>query len=303
MQTPSLLGLPLEVRELIYRVLISDDSNQVRLVPDQKCDRAYGCNSCFTLGLCCHQLHDEFCAFAGRHTIRISTRHDSKNLYASVPCLCGFRTFRPCIRIDINPFQDRGTIPGLYKALLSLSRSLGTAPGLPRVEIRLEGILPRRTPPLWLNELDLERAPVHMIVLLAPFAILHGVKSGRVSIVGGPLNDPWENHCFLTAFAARVCRSMRRRQGSDSRLVELAASLGIALDEKIIMNEQRLSHLVGLGLYRRRVLGSPPNDSVLAGLKYMCSVCGNRFQSQSQIMSHADIFHKGEWAMDVSEAF
>lgn len=300
MSTPHLLGTPLEVRELIYRALLPDDWDEICLVLDRMCDPASHRSCWHSLALCCHKLHDEVRAFVARRTLRISTRHDSANLYANFSCLCGFRYFPPYrICVNINPFQYRQTIPSLYTAMLCTSRDLRKIPRLPRVEIRFEGILPRRTPPFCVDELDLERAPLHMIVLFFPFRVLNRVAAGYVSIVGGPLNDPWADYRFLTEFAKQVCRSMETEEAPSSLLLELVVKLEHALQGGIIWDEVGLSRLVELGLYPRRVLGSPPwNGSVLAGLHHRCKLCGNLFQSQSQTVQHSDLFHDDRRAVE-----
>ncbi|KAK4207800.1 hypothetical protein QBC37DRAFT_86647 [Rhypophila decipiens] len=314
MSTPNLQGIPLEIRDLIYRDLLSLPSGlqTILLLPHQNITpntESQCCSPWYSPSLTCHQLRHEISAFARRQTIQISTKHDSKDLHTNVniPCLCGFgsRILKPKISIHINPLQQRETIPGVYASLLSLTRRLCKIPGLlPEVKIYLDGSLP---PPLLPNELDLQRAPLNMIVLLFPFRLLRGVKSAGVFIAGdGPLKI-WpssEKYIFLYEFAERVYQDMQAeelKESADSNCIvaDLITALECALrdDDGIICKENRLADLVGLGRYplrdRSRAGNSFSSDRALERLDELCGFCGHLFRSEGRLTRHQVIFHGG----------
>jgi hypothetical protein len=284
--------MPLEIRRLIYQALLPDDDNQACQLRDRR-DRLASHHCWNNLGFCCRRLYEEIGAFAAQRTIRISTRHDSMNLYSNASCLCHLRFFPPRrVFVDINPFQARETIPSIYTALLSASQYIGRTPALAQLEICFDGVLPRRTPPLYIDELDLERAPLHMIVLLFPFRLLRRVGASNISILGGPLNEPWSDCRLLSECAQRISRMMELEQPPDSLSVDVCTEILGALGKGIIWDEQGLSQLSLLGQCPRRGLGSSPlNGRDLSQLNHVCDICGNLFRSGNQIQPHLRLFH------------
>ncbi|KAK3996164.1 hypothetical protein QBC44DRAFT_158578 [Cladorrhinum sp. PSN332] len=116
-------------------------------------------------------------------------------------------------------------------ALLSACQAFRTIPRLRRVELQVEGALPRRAPPLYVDELDLERAPLHIIVLLYQFRLLSGIIHVSTSTVGGPRNDPWENHTWIGQFGHQVVLGMTSGQLPAIPSALLVVNLGKALGE------------------------------------------------------------------------
>ncbi|OAP61213.1 hypothetical protein AYL99_03414 [Fonsecaea erecta] len=68
--------------------------------------------------------------------------------------------------------------------------------------------MPRMTPPLHVNEDDLDRGPLNCVLLLQPFNLLPVASKANIVIVGGPLNDLWWNSAFLQRWAEQYARQL-----------------------------------------------------------------------------------------------
>jgi hypothetical protein len=61
---------------------------------------------------------------------------------------------------------------------------------------------------MYINEVDLERGPLIIVLLLQPFNLLYNVGQAKVTILGGPLNNLWSTNLQLQSFAARLTKQM-----------------------------------------------------------------------------------------------
>lgn len=287
--TAHLLSVPVEIRYLIYDWLLVEESHVTRTCSsiNKRC--------CCGLVFCCRQTYNELRHHLGRRTVQVSSRPDAHSLFANVPCLHTLNALEPSrLHFDINPLQYMDTIPAIYLHILTICKCLRRGAKLSRLEITFDGTLPRRKAPLYIDEVDLERAPLNMIMLLYPFKLLAGrVENVKIAIIGGPLNDPWQKYRFLTDFASQVASQMETRDAVDSESLIVIENLRQGLRSDLLWQRSACRIWAAVGFYPARVLGSPPDGQIPDSLPESCTVCGNAFTSRNQLFRHLRLFHYG----------
>jgi hypothetical protein len=193
----SMLILPLEIRRNILGYVLFDPtaSSLLWLSADD------GVHSCpFTSLLCNRQIYEEAVDVLHHVNLEVSTSPTSKHLQSNLQCLhhLNFTRLRQ-IRYQINPFQYTETITDVWSKILSSSKRIKNG-SLKSLRIEFDGTLPRLKPPLYINENDLERGPLNIAIFLQPFCLIHHILDLKISVLGGPLNDPWSNKTALQTF-------------------------------------------------------------------------------------------------------
>jgi hypothetical protein len=203
----NVLSLPLELREKIYGYLFSNHE-RVFWYPSMPLGNAsHDCP--LDVIRCCRQLLQETRDFLHRRTISFSFDPESGCMLSNIPCLHGLDLSKgSCIKFELNPFQYTTSITKLWKSLLWTCDFLEKAPHILRLEIECDGRLPRLRPPMYINEVDLERGPLIIVLLLQPFNLLYNVGQAKVTILGGPSNNLWSTNLQLQGCAARLEKQM-----------------------------------------------------------------------------------------------
>ncbi|OIW32471.1 hypothetical protein CONLIGDRAFT_699229 [Coniochaeta ligniaria NRRL 30616] len=289
--TAHLLSVPAEIRYLIYDWLLLEESQVTRTCSSKKTGNKCWCGLFF----CCRQTYNELRHLLGRRTVQVSTRPDADSLFANVPCFQTLNAVEPNrVHFDINPLQYMDTTPGVYLAIVAICLCLRRDAKLSRLDITFDGTLPRRKAPLYIDEVDLERAPLNMIMLLYPFKLLAGrVENVKISIIGGPRNDPWQNYRFLTEFVSQVAIQMETRDAVDSESLILVERFKHGLKNGLLWQRSTCRIMAAVGFYPARVLRSPPDGQIPDSLPENCTVCGNAFTSRNQLFRHLRLFHYG----------
>ncbi|OAG38321.1 hypothetical protein AYO21_07441 [Fonsecaea monophora] len=203
------LQLPTEIRNVIYSYALLAPGRgylDVRLTPQ---DSQHCCP--MRLMLCNHQIHREVRELLCNQELRFSAVHDTGHIESNVPCLHGADLAKTRLQFDINPFQYPERIPELWDGLVALCKSLERVPRIPRVDIRCDGTMPRMTPPLHVNEDDLERGPLNCVLLLQPFNLLPVATKAVITVLGGPLNDLWCDNATIQNWAEQYSRQLETR--------------------------------------------------------------------------------------------
>jgi hypothetical protein len=157
---------------------------------------------------CCRQLYQETRDFLHRTTISFSSDPESGCMLSNVPYLHELDLSKgSCIKFELNPFQYTTSITKLWKSLLWTCHFLEKAPHILRLEIECDGRLPRLRPPMYINEVDLKRSPLIIVLLLQPFNLLYNVGQAKVTILRGPLNNQ-----FPQIFNCRVSQPALRNK-------------------------------------------------------------------------------------------
>lgn len=208
---PTLLTIPLEIRQQILGYVLHDSSSSSPLWLSEN----DGLHICPLASLRCNrQVFYDAVDTLHLNNLALSTHPESTDIYANVRCFhcLDFSRIRN-IHFQINPFQYTETIPAIWNRIQLICRRMEDSP-LDALTINFDGTLPRSEPPLYINEGDLDRAPLNIVLLLLPFRILSRVYSFEISVVGGPLNDPWVCNRPLQNFISRLALERTTRSCS-----------------------------------------------------------------------------------------
>jgi hypothetical protein len=193
--------LPLEIREQIYSDALTCQDGEYYDCHIESPRVGHCCP--VNLLLCNRQVNSEVRKAWRRREVFLSSCHTTGRIRCSVPCFHGLGLSSTSVQFDINPFQCHETIVKLWNSITLLCTVLAKAKDISKLEIRCDGKLPRRKPPLYINELDIERGPLNIVLLLQPFCLLANVRYANISILGGPLNSPWSKDMALQGWTQR----------------------------------------------------------------------------------------------------
>lgn len=198
--------LPLEIREKIYCNILALRDGEYYDCHIGSPENGHCCP--LDLLLCNRQVNREFRRIWRMQEIYLSSCHDTGRIKCSLPCFHGLSLSSTSVRFDINPFQHKETILELWNSIALLCTVLTRAKKISKLDIFCDGTLPRKKPPLHINEDDLERGPLNIVLLLQPFRLLAHVQRASISILGGPLNDPWSRDTVLQTWTQRYARNI-----------------------------------------------------------------------------------------------
>ena len=235
--------LPPEIRSIIYSfVLAADGKSRLPYAFSFSCHERHSCllNMIHCSRQMCEDLRDIF----HRHTIYFATEPDTSQLMSNFPCLHGVpisevRSFL----FEVNPFQYVPTISEVRKSILSICTALRKVQHTSYLRVECDGTVPRNKPPLYINEIDLERGPFIIAILLQPFSLLHNVAEAQIAVYGGPLNEPWSTNEYLMSFIMRLQQKME-----DSEPIQPQKAMGISTLQMRIERENLfdiLQHVYG----------------------------------------------------------
>jgi hypothetical protein len=289
-QDSNFLSLPLEIREHIYSYVFPDLTGPCKTLSLHRPRRIHNCS--YEIMLCSRQIYHETRGFISRRGVFFSTAPDSGNIGANVPCLHILRSLPAlALRFEINPFQNVSTIPMVYRGLLSICQSIRRTPGIQLITIVLDGSLPRSKPPQFINEIDIDRAPLHIILLLYPFTLLHGVNAADIVITGGPLNDRWMQYCALEQFKCQVVKRMQALSVPPVESVITISKLLHQLPGGLLWNNEACRSLVSMGLRNRPGLSGITYVGEHESARATCSICHDKFKSRNMLFHHLKSFH------------
>ena len=215
-----LLTVPLEIRLRIYSFLFPDQSHEL-WVPSFPPSGHRSSHRCILdVLLCSKQIFNELHGILDYREISLYSSPEKGNIISNIPCLHGVDlSTGPALRIELNPFQYTTSLRSLWLSLLSTCYFLQKAPRIPHLRIEFDGTLPRTKPPLYLNEIDLNRGPLIIVLLLQPFYLLRNITKASIVILGGPRNNLWSKNTTLYEYATRLTKHMEGAGSVDSRQV------------------------------------------------------------------------------------
>ena len=201
------LTIPLELRRHIYDDVFPD---QKEVFWVQSGDPPHCC--ILNVILCDRQIFHEVRDFLHNRPILFSSNPsdpDSGDILSNIPCLHGVDCSKvPFIRFELNPFQYITSIPTLWLSFLSVCQILRKVSGIQHLQIEFDGMLPRTKLPLYINEVDLDRGPLNIALLLQPFSLLRNIGHAEIAIFGGPANDLWSENILLRDFAVLLTKRL-----------------------------------------------------------------------------------------------
>jgi hypothetical protein len=204
------LTIPLELRKHIYGDVFPDQKEVFWVPSMQSGDLPHNC--ILNVILCNTQIFHEVRDFLHCRPILFSSNPSDPgngDVLSNIPCLHGVDCSRvPFIRFELNPFQYITSIPTLWSSLLSICQCVRKVSGIQHLQIECDGMLPRIKPPLYINEVDLDRGPLNIVLLLQPFNLLHNIGHAEIAILGGPLNDLWTENIPLRDFAVLLIKRL-----------------------------------------------------------------------------------------------
>jgi hypothetical protein len=151
--------------------------------------------------------------------------------------------------------------------------------------------LPRDKPPFYVNEVDLDRAPVHIIVLLTPFCLLYGVGVAEVAITGGAHTDPWIQHKAINDFKTQLEKQLRAPSVPGLQFVKMNYRLRRQLPRGLLWDISTSTSFISLGLRNSPGLSGMNSTGDYASAKEICSICSNKLLSRNQLFVHLNTFH------------
>lgn len=200
--------LPLEIRDIVYSfVLAADGKSHLLYAFSFSIHEPHSC--LLNMLCCCRQMCEDLRHVFHRETIYFGTEPDTSQLMSNFPCLHGvpISEVRSFI-FEVNPFQYVSTVPEVRKSLLSICTTLRKVQHVSYLRVECDGNVPRDKPPLYINELDLERGPWIIAILLQPFSLIGNVIKAHIDICGGALNEPWSTNEYLMDFVIRLQKKM-----------------------------------------------------------------------------------------------
>jgi hypothetical protein len=214
------LDLPLELRQRIFG-FVFPTQNASFWGPALPSNDPTSHDWCILNVLLCNkQIFNELHSMLDTRAVSFSACPESGNITSSILCLHGVNFSRvSSVRFELNPFQYTTSLPRLWLSLLLICKVLRKVPSISHLRIEIDGTLPRTKPPLYLNELDLDRGPLNIVLLLQPFNLLHNIRQVEIDILGGPLNDLWSENATLKDFASRLRKRMEAADVADTRHV------------------------------------------------------------------------------------
>lgn len=284
------LDLAFEIREQIYSCVFPRELYILK-IPDRKLGPTR--HQCaHALILCNRQMHAEIRAFLTRRGLHFCTVPDSYDISANVSCLHMLNLLpNAAIRFEINPFQYIHTIPSVYEGLTMICQSLTGKSAIPRIVIDVDGTLPRDKPPFYVNEFEVERALVHIIVLLAPFRLLYGAEVAEIAITGGPLTDPWIQHRAVIDFKTQLEKTLCATSVPTLHSINMVYGLRRELPRGLLWDIATSTSFVSLGIINSPGLSGMNSVSEDSSAKETCSDCSNNFLSRNQLFMHLISFH------------
>lgn len=187
--------------------------------------------------------------------LRLSSAPASGRLVSNLLCLhqLGFTRVQ-LITLTLNPFQFTETVPELRACIIRLCQHLKRCE-IDKLVLECDGTVPRTKAPFDINEIDLDRGPLYIVLLLQPFRMLAGVRRANVRIFGGPLTSLWSKDTALQNFAGRLQMELEGRCGTQD--LELSSIFKIQRQlesEGLIWHIDRLQdvyHLLTKSAYKK----------------------------------------------------
>lgn len=200
--------LPLEIRDIVYSFVLAADGKSH--LPYAFSFSHYKRHSCLlNMIRCCRQMCEDLRNIFHRQTVYFGTEPDTSQLMSNFPCLHGVPISEVrSLLFEVNPFQYVPTVPEVRKSILSICTALRKVKHISYLRVECDGTVPRNKPPLYINEIDLERGPWIIAILLQPFSLLHNVVKAQIAICGGALNEPWSTNGYLMGFIMRLQKKM-----------------------------------------------------------------------------------------------
>ncbi|KAM7189027.1 hypothetical protein V8F20_010330 [Naviculisporaceae sp. PSN 640] len=306
MATPDLLGIPEELRELIYTEFLGDPSRDCfgeyqaareRQKSVKNLPRAVLICTCnvqewYNMAVTCRQLWHEICAFWGRYSVQISTGLRNRTISSKFQCLCRFTFFRPRISVTLEiGFYRKFISSEGYSASLAICRYLAKMPNLPHVGLRLTSNEHESYQPA---DLDTETAALAIIAYLTPFRLLaqNPVRSSHVSIDRKTIvSTSWEKYNYLAVFVDRLRLEMEGKEVPTPLSLEViptaqSAVKGVARNRSMIRRYGSLFRL--LGLYSTRV---NERSRETPRPELVCETCGIELWYLQDMPRHLALFH------------
>jgi hypothetical protein len=289
--TPAhLFNIPLELRDEIYGHVFPDQKGVCWAPYLPSKSHRHRCP--FNIILCNRQMYQEVRSFLHRRTISFSSLPDARQIIANIPCLHALDFSKvPCIKFEVNLFQYTPTVPDIYTSLVSLCQSLRKVSRIPHIQIECDGILPRTKPPLYINEDDLERGPLNIVLLLQPFNLLHNIGQVELIILGGPLNNLWSKSIALQEFTMRLKKQMEAPSLPYMQHITAIPRLKRHLNKGLLWRLESCRHTICMGSnIKPSGAGRSENDDDV-DLRFTCMICRDIFSSRNSLFRHLRTFH------------
>ena len=217
----NILQLPLEIRREIYSHLLPDFTHPIFCLckcqtdpakdqPSQLCQSPAILQKSYT-------LQQEFRESLTAIPLHIVCRSEYAVFRSSVPCLnilSGSPLLLPSIHMILTPFLLGSSISHAFSSLIRICTFLNRAHNIPKLFITIDGLLPRTEPPWLIGEIEIERAPLIIALLLEPFTLLcNKVAVASIAVEGGPINAPWAAMPLIREHAAYIEAKMTKAVG------------------------------------------------------------------------------------------
>jgi hypothetical protein len=206
-----LLDLPLDVLTLIFEAYVqvyngSGAASWCRCFgkADQHRQPQLRCRS-WDLERVNFTIRKMFRHFLANRRWRIDIAGDNAAVYTDLRCP-KLWDLTPPRHLDIrfHGFYNLSALPTALSTLSALCRKLQAVNSLRYLRIDIDSALPRPREPFNIDLIELERAPLVVLILLQPFKILHRIPDAHFNVRLGTAHRPLLRDTPITGLIARI---------------------------------------------------------------------------------------------------
>lgn len=207
-----LLDLPVDLLLIIYEAYL-------QVMPSSPCN-CYGvphdseklCLACFSwpLEYVSRDIRATFFQFLADRKWKMEIVGDEGQVRTDIPCPRRWLSVAPAhLQFTCHGFYKVSAVPQIWKSLLMLCSGLRKASSLRSLEIKVDLALPRPHQSPSVDIVEIDRAPLMVMILLLPFTMLCGIPRAKVTTLKGSvtkaiLADGPILQNFLTSFRKRL---------------------------------------------------------------------------------------------------
>jgi hypothetical protein len=193
----SLLDLPLDLLLHVYEAYLQIDADQNETRPcccfQKLCDQEETHPPCCSWPLehVSRATRATFQRFLADRSWRLEIIGESGAVRTDLPCPRRWNLAPPSrLNIYFHGFYYLSALAQIWMTLATLCRRLHGVSSLRVLKIQIDAALPRLSEPLNVDLIELERAPLIIMILLQPFTILHNIPGACVDVSVGTARRP-----------------------------------------------------------------------------------------------------------------